>query len=71
MQGNTRAHVGAVLIRKPEVLARCGFSNSELYRLIAAGKFPVAVPLGVRAVAWPLAEIDAWISSRIAARGQA
>lgn len=44
-----------------------GLSSSTLDRLIAAGKFPRPVQLGDRAVAWPSAAIEKWITERSAA----
>ena len=54
--------------RMPEVRASVGLSRSEIYRLIVLKRFPAPIPLGERAVAWDLDEIQAWIQSRIAAR---
>ena len=56
------------LQRLPEVKARTGLGSSEIYRRIAAGRFPAPVKLGERASAWSAAEIDAWIAERIAAK---
>lgn len=65
----TQQHTtGLTLERLPAVKARTGLSRSEIYRRIAAGDFPRPCKLGERASAWNSAEIDAWISGRIAAR---
>lgn len=56
------------LIRRPEVLRRCGISNSTLHRRVCAGDFPAPVPLGSASVAWVESEIDTWIERRIEAR---
>lgn len=56
------------LIRRPEVLQRCGISNTTLHRLIHAGDFPTPVRLGPRAVAWVESEVVEWIEQRIEAR---
>jgi len=56
------------LLRRPEVEARTGLRRSTIYELMAAGSFPKPVPITGRSVAWSSAEVDAWISSRIAAR---
>ncbi|AMD02491.1 helix-turn-helix transcriptional regulator [Halomonas chromatireducens] len=53
------------LLRRPDVLHRCGISNSTLHRLINTGDFPAPVPLSPRAVAWVETEIDHWIEERI------
>ncbi|SOC51008.1 transcriptional regulator, AlpA family [Chromohalobacter canadensis] len=57
----------STLLRRPEVLRRCGISNSTLHRLINAGDFPAPIQLSPRAVAWIEEEITAWIEQRIAA----
>lgn len=53
------------LIRRPEVLRRCGISNTTLHRLIHAGDFPPSIRVGPRAVAWVEAEVSDWIKQRI------
>lgn len=57
------AQVTTRLLRKPAVLAKVGFSNSELYRRIKEGTFIAPVKLGARAVAWRESDVDAWINS--------
>lgn len=56
------------LIRLPDVMRRIGLKQSRIYQLMAAGDFPPAVRLGVRAVAWRESEISAWIASRPSAQ---
>ncbi|MCI3206355.1 MULTISPECIES: AlpA family transcriptional regulator [Pandoraea] len=56
------------LIRKREVLAMMGWSNSTLYKRIADGEFKKGVRTGARMVAWPLSEVQAYIAQRIAER---
>lgn len=58
----------ASLERLPQVLARTGLSRSEIYRRVAARTFPAPIKLGERASAWDTAEVDRWISDRIATR---
>jgi prophage regulatory protein len=53
------------LLRMPSVLTLTGLSKTEIYRRINTGKFPQPIKLGARAVAWPAAQIDAWIKSVI------
>ncbi|MHA3026748.1 helix-turn-helix transcriptional regulator [Chromohalobacter israelensis] len=55
------------LVRRAEVLRRCGISNSTLHRRLKAGEFPAPIQLGPRAVAWVEEEVDDWIAQRIAA----
>jgi prophage regulatory protein len=72
---NTNQSLSSVLrralLRKREVLARTGLSNTSLYQLIQEKKFPAQVLLvpGGRAVAWNEEDIDAWINDRIRAGG--
>ncbi|KGU71564.1 MULTISPECIES: helix-turn-helix transcriptional regulator [Burkholderia] len=42
---------------------RVGLSKSEIYRRVAAGRFPQSVKLGPKAVGWLESDIDAWITS--------
>lgn len=53
------------LLRLPSVENKTGLSKSEIYRRIKAGTFPVPIKLGARAVAWPAAQIDAWVNDLI------
>lgn len=49
------------LLKQPNVLSKCAFSKTELYRRMKAGTFPRPVKLGARAVAWRESDIDAWM----------
>lgn len=53
------------LIRQAEVLEKCSFSRSTLYRLIESEDFPRPIRLSKRSVAWLEHEINAWIQRRI------
>jgi prophage regulatory protein len=53
-----------VLLRVPAVLARTGMKSSTLYQAINRGDFPSARKIGMRAVAWREADVDAWINAR-------
>ena len=55
-------------IKLAQVKDYTSLSTSEIYRRIAAGNFPAPIKLGERASAWSAAEVDSWISERIAAR---
>lgn len=59
------------LIRLPEALAKTGLSRTRLYVLVGKYEFPQPVKLGpnARAIAFPEAEIDAWIADRMSNRG--
>ena len=56
------------VIRKPTVLARVGVSDTTLWRLVRAGKFPRPMQLSPGTVGWPEHEVDAWIAARSAER---
>jgi prophage regulatory protein len=56
------------IARLPDVKSRTGLSKTGIYRLIAQGQFPRAVPLGPRTVGWLAEDVDQWIASRVAAR---
>ena len=55
------------IIRRPAVEGRTGLSRSTIYLKIAQGSFPRPVTLGLRAVGWIEAEVDAWIQNQVAA----
>lgn len=56
------------MIRLPQVQEQTGLTRSTIYDLIAAGSFPKQVKLSERCSAWVEAEVQNWISERIAAR---
>ncbi|RSV89323.1 helix-turn-helix transcriptional regulator [Klebsiella aerogenes] len=59
------------LIRLPEVQRRTGYSKAWIYRLMSEQRFPSAVKIGSRAIAFVESEIDDWINQRIAeSRGE-
>ena len=49
------------LIRLPDVLDSTGLGKTRIYQLIKEGKFPTAVKLGTRHVAWVEEEVQQWI----------
>ena len=53
------------LIRLPEVQRRTGYSKAWIYRLISQDRFPSAVKIGSRAIAFVESEVDEWIASAI------
>lgn len=53
------------LERPRDAANRCGFSISQLYREVKAGRIAPPVKLGVRASAFPSEEIDHFIAARI------
>ena len=52
----------AVLLRLEQVEHATGLKKSAIYAKIKNGKFPTAVRLGSRAVAWRSDEIQKWIN---------
>jgi prophage regulatory protein len=58
----------AKYLRRPAVSERYNLPRSTLYDLIAKGHFPKPVRLGVRAVGWPIDELEAWEHARGAER---
>ena len=52
------------LIRRDILRRKVPLSDSHIYELEKAGKFPARIQLTPRCVAWDEAEIDAWIEER-------
>ena len=63
------------ILRKPEVIAKVGYSGMHISRLEKAGKFPARIKLNPEgngnAVGWLESEIDEWIAARVAERDAA
>ena len=53
--------------RLSAVQNKTGLSRSTIYSMMKNGEFPKNIKLGVRAVGWLDADIQAWIDSRISA----
>ena len=59
------------IIRKRAVRNRIGYSDTQIWRLEKAGKFPQRVQLTEGgAVGWYEDKIDAWVDSRVRAAGK-
>lgn len=59
------------LIRLPAVQRRTGYSKAWIYRLMSQQRFPAAIKIGSRSIAFIESEIDEWINQRIAeSRGE-
>ena len=57
------------VIKIKEVLDRTQVSRSQVYSLIAEGKFPKPIKLGGgRSSGWISSEVDQWIDDRILER---
>lgn len=59
------------LISLNEVCRLTSLSRTGINRLRAAGRFPVAVPLGTKRVAFIRDEVQAWVMARIGERAVA
>lgn len=57
-------------LRFPEVYNRVGLSRAQIYLMVAQGKFPKPVKIGLRASGWLESSIDKWIAE-IAATSKA
>ena len=58
------------LLRRCEVEDRTGLARSSIYREMRAGRFPIPVRVGPRAVRWSAREIDSWLAKRPRAKGE-
>jgi len=54
----------AELLRRAEVLQKTGLSNSTLWRLESAGKFPPRRHISAAGVAWLSTEVEEWVMGR-------
>lgn len=70
MQANPKASSPQRLLRLPEVESLVGLRKSSIYEGVKSGTFPAPIKLSRRAVCWPAASIDAWITDRIKSGGQ-
>jgi len=46
----------------PEVIARTRLSAPTIWRLERKGKFPKRLVIGIRRVAWRVADLDRWMA---------
>ena len=58
------------LLTRAEVETRVGLKRSSIYREMRAGRFPLPLKIGERAVRWPASEIEDWLASRPRATGE-
>lgn len=65
-----QANDNTKLISLNDVAVLTSLSRTYLNKLRDADKFPAAVPLGDKRIAFIESEVMAWINERIAARGQ-
>ena len=60
-----------IIIRRDKLRHRVPYSDSQVWRLEKAGKFPQRIQLGPMAVGWYQHEIDDWINERVRGVGKA
>ncbi len=61
-----------MLLRKPAVRAKCGWStDTSVFNAMKAGTLTRPVAIGARAVAWPDFEVDAIVAARVAGQTDA
>ena len=53
-------------LRLPKVQAQVGLSRSQIYKLMAEGKFPASKKSGTRIAVWLRSDSQAWLHARIA-----
>lgn len=59
--------VPKVMLTKAETARRVGVSVRTLERWSAAGSFPRAAQIGMRATRWEAGEVEAWLNAKIEA----
>lgn len=56
--------------RKRKVCHATQLSDSTIWRLERAGKFPARRQLSANAVGWLRSEVEAWLTSRLPTKGE-
>lgn len=56
------------MLRFPQVQELTGLTRSTIYEMMFRGEFPKQVKVGPRSVAWVQAEVEEWLSTRLAQR---
>lgn len=57
------------VIRKEELMSRIGLSDSTIWRLEKAGRFPRRIQLGGNSVGWLESEVCRWLQRKSEERG--
>lgn len=55
-------------LRLKQVMDRTGLGRSTIYKFMSEGRFPQAVSLGGRNVAWVETELEEWMVARVSER---
>jgi len=58
------------IIRKPAMIDLTGLSNTTLWRLEKAGKFPKRITIGGKACGWLMSEFQQWLREKSLERNQ-
>ena len=53
------------ILRKPAVLTRIGVSDTTLWRMVKAGRFPAPVRLSPGTVGWHESDVSEWMATRM------
>ena len=61
------AHADVILVDMRDICAMARMSKSKYYSLVKAGEAPAPLNYGPRCARWPLLQIRAWLTERIAA----
>jgi len=56
------------ILRKPELVGRIALSDTTIWRMEKAGRFPKRIQLGGNSVGWFESEVDQWLEKKRAAR---
>jgi prophage regulatory protein len=70
MSPTAEAKKSLSVLRLPAVKAKTQLPTSSIYALMAAGKFPKPIALSANTRAWIEAEVDDFITARIAERDE-
>lgn len=65
-QTTPQAHAGIKAIRLAQVLNKVALSRSQIFRLVAAGKFPRGTHISERVTVWKESDIDQWLADKFA-----
>lgn len=57
-------------LRLPEVMKITALRRSNVYKLMALGKFPKSFKITERSCAWLKSEVEEWLQQRIAKRDE-
>lgn len=71
LEQRTEVAIARRFIKLAAVRSLTTLSTSEIYRRIAAGRFPKQVMLGPKSAVWIEAEVIAWCESLVALRVEA